>query len=95
MAWTALTHLLLPQAAPAGDARVADEPALSRREFAAQCLAVAGALQARGAGAPRSGSKMPSRSPSPCSPAGGPASPPCCRPTYGRTPAPRSMPTSG
>ncbi|WP_238866598.1 AMP-binding protein [Achromobacter xylosoxidans] len=49
MAWTALTHLLLPQAAPAGDARVADEPALSRREFAAQCLAVAGALQARGA----------------------------------------------
>ena len=47
MAWIPLTHLLLPAAAPAEHAPVADEPPLSRTAFAAQCLAVAGSLAAR------------------------------------------------
>lgn len=47
MAWIPLTHLLLPAGAPADGTPVADDPPLSRAAFAAQCLMVAGALQAR------------------------------------------------
>lgn len=47
MTWTDLTHLLLPRAAGANDAPVAVEPALAHADFAAHCLAAAGALQAR------------------------------------------------
>lgn len=46
MAWIPLTHLLLR----ADNAPVADDPPLSRAAFAAQCLTVAGALQARAIG---------------------------------------------
>lgn len=49
MAWTDLTHLLLPRAAGADDAPVAVDPALAHADFAAACLAAAGALQARAA----------------------------------------------
>ncbi|MBB1626974.1 AMP-binding protein [Achromobacter sp. UMC71] len=44
MTWIPLTHLLLP----AGHAPVADEPPFTRAAFAAQCLAMAGSLKARG-----------------------------------------------
>lgn len=47
MAWTDLTHLLLPRATGANDASVADDPALPQADFTAQCLATAGALRAR------------------------------------------------
>lgn len=47
MAWTPLTHLLLPDAASADAAPIADAPPLSRAAFAVQCLSAAGALQAR------------------------------------------------
>lgn len=47
MAWTDLTHLLLPRAAGASDGLIADAPALTHPAFTAQCLAAAGALQAR------------------------------------------------
>lgn len=47
MTWTDLTHLLLPRAAGARDGLIADEPALTHPAFTAQCLAAAGALQAR------------------------------------------------
>lgn len=48
MTWTDLTHLLLPRAADADQALIADAPALSRADFAAGSLATAGALRARG-----------------------------------------------
>jgi acyl-coenzyme A synthetase/AMP-(fatty) acid ligase/3-hydroxymyristoyl/3-hydroxydecanoyl-(acyl carrier protein) dehydratase len=46
MAWTPLTHLLLPAAPGEADAPVADEPLLTRSAFAHACLSAAGALQA-------------------------------------------------
>jgi acyl-coenzyme A synthetase/AMP-(fatty) acid ligase/3-hydroxymyristoyl/3-hydroxydecanoyl-(acyl carrier protein) dehydratase len=46
MAWTPLTHLLLPASPAEADVPVADEPLLTRGEFAHACLSAAGALRA-------------------------------------------------
>ncbi|WP_368932538.1 AMP-binding protein, partial [Achromobacter xylosoxidans] len=47
MAWTDLTHLLLPRAEGAKSASVAVAPALPHADFSAHCLATASALRAR------------------------------------------------